>query len=643
MDEELDILQDTMAEEDAFANSLVMADEGVDEGSSEGRLYDYTNSREVYDRFGNDAGSQNLYWGNFNTQVTEDELRELYEQPDNTRIRESFGTFENYLAYMNERQDLIDAGEYKADWWNTGATLVDEEMLSDRDASIDDKALEREIIEEGARQGEIGYNEQADIFQDLYTKYTGESTTKYLDNGSRYEWNGTSFVMTQEAYGAHLGSILGEVIAKGIISGAATGGLASALNGLIPGITPSLSNQIAELAVNAMTGQDLNPADALSFAFNTLLPGSGEVIDDEIANNAIDQLVGVLTNPDNYIQNPDGTTTVVWGDINYEGVEGDFDPNNPNNSYNPDLIDPQLPQLPTQDAGGGGEAPPDDNELKDNPEVSDTYDDLYGTPVTDTTGDVDGDPQPSDADWTWDEELGGWSNGAGEIINGPAPEEGESNTKTDEEMAEVWNTGDYSWRVFDPNRPADPTTEGGEESEQGPVNVPNLFGDVVSTPLPERPPVTGGPTPPKTDPGPPTVGVATGVGGPKPTGGPTPPGGGGNGNGGNGGDGDGDGSGDGGGSGDGSGDGDGDGFDFGGAPMSTVGRAPPSQFDPFRQGLSYQPVQPLPLFSVPQKDFVADINVGMRAAMPELDAKGHLDQLLEKYLSDTDSMFGNLI
>ena len=54
MDEELDILQDTMAEEDAFANSLVMADEGVDEGSSEGRLYDYTNSREVFDRFGNE-------------------------------------------------------------------------------------------------------------------------------------------------------------------------------------------------------------------------------------------------------------------------------------------------------------------------------------------------------------------------------------------------------------------------------------------------------------------------------------------------------------------------------------------------------------------------------------------------------------
>ena len=89
---------------------------------------------------------------------------------------------------------------------------------------------------------------------------------------------------------------------------------------------------------------------------------------------------------------------------------------------------------------------------------------------------------------------------------------------------------------------------------------------------------------------------------------------------------------------------DGDGFDLGfGGGETTVGRPIPSQFDPFRQGLSNQPVQPLPLFSVPQRDFVADINVGMRAATPELDAKGHLDQLLEKYLKDTDSMFEGMI
>ena len=630
MDEELDILQDTTAEEDAFANSLIAADTGAEEGSSEGRLYDYTNSREVFDRFGNEAGSQNLYFGNFNTQVTEDELRELYEQPDNTRIRESFGTFENYLAYMNERQDLIDAGEYKADWWNTGEALVDEGTLSDRDASIDDKAFEREIMEEGARQGEIGYNEQADIFQDLYTKYTGESTTKYLDNGSRYEWNGTSFVMTQEAYGAHLGSILGEVIAKGIISGAATGGLASALNGLIPGITPSLSNQIADLAVNAMTGQDLNPADALSFAFNTLLPGSGEVIDDEIANNAIDQLVGVLTNPDNYIQNNDGTTTVVWDDIDYEGVEGEFDPDDPDNAYDPDLIDPQLPKLPTDDSGGGGGRGGGGRG--------------GNTPTGgETPSDRDGDGIPDGEDQFPDDPNNGGSDGDGEFVYDPehnhvyqgngvfaeVDENGELTGRTytdpdfedygeDEYPAEVG--GMYSVPASYPEGPTEVETDGD--------GIPDLFGGPVVPP-------TGGPTPP------PNV--------KPPTGGPTPPGGnggnGGNGGGGNGGNGDdGDGSGDGSGDGDGDGNGDGDGFDLGlGGGGTTVGSPIPSQFDPFRQGLSYQPVQPLPLFSVPQRDFVADINVGMRAATPELDAKGHLDQLLEKYLKDTNSMFEGMI
>ena len=133
MDEELDIFQDTTAEERAFSNPLAMAAEGTEE---EGRMYDYTNQRE-------DGGSQNLYWGNFSRQVTEDELRELYEAPDNARVRESFGTFDNYLAYMNERQDLIDSGEYKADWWDTGVALVDEGTLADREAGMDDKGFER--------------------------------------------------------------------------------------------------------------------------------------------------------------------------------------------------------------------------------------------------------------------------------------------------------------------------------------------------------------------------------------------------------------------------------------------------------------------------------------------------------------------
>ena len=243
---------------------------------AEQRLYDYTNQRES-------GGSQNLYWGNHSKQVTEDELRELYNADDNARLRESFGTFENYLAYMNERQDLIDSGEYKADWWDTGVALVDEGTLADREAGMDDKGFERSVIEEGARQGEIGYNEQADVFQSLYTKYTGEETTKYLDNGAKYEWNGSSFVLTQEAYGMHFGSIVPYIIASGVASVAAApiaqslGAKMGAALGLgeagTAALTAGLTNGLGTLGSTALTGGDLTSGDFLvDFLWGSLSP-----------------------------------------------------------------------------------------------------------------------------------------------------------------------------------------------------------------------------------------------------------------------------------------------------------------------------------------------------------------------------------
>ena len=263
MAEELDIFQDTTAEETFEDTTTTEADE-----SSEGRMYDYTNQRE-------DGGSQNLYWGNINRQVTEEELRELYEASDNARLRESFGTFDNYLAYMNERQDLIDSGEYKADWWDTGVALVSEETLADREAGMDDKGFERSVIEEGARLGEEGYNSQKDVFQDLYEKYTGESTTKYLDNGARYDWNGTSFVLTQEAYGFSFGSFFNNVlplvvISAGMPAGAFGGGF---FGGAAKGALGSAIGQ-------GITNGKISPDQLLQSA---VLGGIGGFFDDLVA------------------------------------------------------------------------------------------------------------------------------------------------------------------------------------------------------------------------------------------------------------------------------------------------------------------------------------------------------------------------
>lgn len=252
----VDAFVDQVAEEEGYdpLASTIDADTTADDTTADttsgqitsetgNRLYDYTNQRE-------DGGSQNLYWGNFNKQLTADELEDAYNAPDNARLRESFGTFDNYLAYMDERQNLIEAGNYKADWWDTGEALVDVEGLG-REGGQDDRALEMDIMQEGARQGEIGYNQQAGIFNSLYEKYTGESTTKYLDNGAKYEWNGTSFVLTQEAFGPHLGSMVGAALPGLILSAGLAGPLADVLQGA--GLSSSVATGASQAIINGAT------------------------------------------------------------------------------------------------------------------------------------------------------------------------------------------------------------------------------------------------------------------------------------------------------------------------------------------------------------------------------------------------------
>jgi len=236
----------------------------------EERVYDYTNQRE-------DGGSQNLYWNNHSRQVTTSDLEELYNAPDNARVREAFGTFDNYMAYMDERQDLIEAGDYKADWWDTGVALVDVEGLG-REGGQDDRALEMDIMQEGSRQGEEGYNEQKDVFESLYEKYTGESVVKFLDNGARYEWNGTSFVLTQEAYGISLGSVVGTVLPAIVIS-AGLGPAGAQVFGSGFGAGASRG------AISSMLGQYVTSGkvDPNSVAQSAALGGIGGFFDDVVS------------------------------------------------------------------------------------------------------------------------------------------------------------------------------------------------------------------------------------------------------------------------------------------------------------------------------------------------------------------------
>ena len=151
------------------------------------RLYDYTASREG-------AHQGQLFFGNKTSKLSEEELRSEFESDSNVQLRSAFGSFDNYLAYMNERQDLIDSGGLKADWWDTGDALFDPEtgyeVINEGDPNVDYKDQVM-VLSAG------GYNSQA-AMHDLYTKYTGQDITEARTNerGDNYRWNGTSYVKT---------------------------------------------------------------------------------------------------------------------------------------------------------------------------------------------------------------------------------------------------------------------------------------------------------------------------------------------------------------------------------------------------------------------------------------------------------------
>lgn len=235
------------------------------------RLYDYTNSRE-----GVHQGQ--LFFGNKNSQLSAEDLRKEFEADGNVQLRNAFGSFDNYLAYMDERQDLIDSGSLKADWWDTGDPLLNPEtgyeVINEGDPNVDYKE-QMMLLSAG------GYNSQA-AMHDLYTKYTGQDITEAQTNeqGDTYRWNGTSYVKTFTNDGG-----FAKDFTIGLMT-AAIGAAASPLLASKPGATglgAGVSKGVAAGAINAggqlaLTG-DIDPKSVLASGLIAGLNPGGIVAD----------------------------------------------------------------------------------------------------------------------------------------------------------------------------------------------------------------------------------------------------------------------------------------------------------------------------------------------------------------------------
>ena len=139
-------------------------------------------------------------------QLTVDELRDYFEGDDVNRLQEMFGSFNNYLSYMTEREQLIQSGDYDTGNWaeaDTGFT-EDQQMILEGDADLTIDASDPGQNLENLRRQQTStqqgaYNNwiNSDANQALLEKY-GVSPIAYSESGDKFRWNGSAYVKTEE-------------------------------------------------------------------------------------------------------------------------------------------------------------------------------------------------------------------------------------------------------------------------------------------------------------------------------------------------------------------------------------------------------------------------------------------------------------
>ena len=168
-----------------------------------------------------DANPAALYDRGDSTQLTQAELQEYFSDEGSGMLREAFGTFNNYLAYMTEREQLIQSGDYDVGNWDeySGSLTEDELLLLEGedltqygdDAASDMPELEQRRLLEQSSAYDRWVNSEAN--QALLEKY-GVGSTIYNQDGDKYEWNGSAYVKTvkQEQMG------VGDYVKAGILA-----------------------------------------------------------------------------------------------------------------------------------------------------------------------------------------------------------------------------------------------------------------------------------------------------------------------------------------------------------------------------------------------------------------------------------------
>ena len=235
-----------------------------------------------------DANPNALYARGDATQVTEAELREYFNAQGSQMLKRAFGDFDNYLAYMTEREQLIQSGDYDVGNWDeyTGSLTEDELMILEGeditqygdDAQSDYTELYGERMQEQSSAYDRWVNSEAN--QALLSKY-GVDGTMYNSDGDTFKWNGSAYVKTNKIDDSvNIGEIatLGMAIA---LSAVGTPAIASFLTptGAAAGSAAAMAanataSSIMSLATQLLTTGQIDPEGALRAAATSFLSDS---------------------------------------------------------------------------------------------------------------------------------------------------------------------------------------------------------------------------------------------------------------------------------------------------------------------------------------------------------------------------------
>lgn len=202
--------------------------------------------------------------GEFHSAVmTAAELEEHFnnDHKGSVQLREAFGTFENYLSYMDKREDLKESLGV-ATWQDDRAAereqidpryfeLINKKMMNPAEFTAEEEAEMQQYAAENQDFIVGAYKEWEDdpAFAELNEEY---GLNNYSDEkGRNYEWNGTGWIKTNEPDSFNLVEAFLKTTA-GVTFGMAAGGVAA---GLLPMGTPAAVSSALSSAVGTLTSQ----------------------------------------------------------------------------------------------------------------------------------------------------------------------------------------------------------------------------------------------------------------------------------------------------------------------------------------------------------------------------------------------------